>query len=90
MFTAVSPQVAKHLDGYTVQVVDRETVGYQDDSCHATVKVEFGPITSVYVDSLEIVCNENASDDRTPDRARIIGRIRSGMSFLGITFEIVE
>jgi hypothetical protein len=87
MFTATAPQRAVHESGYTVEVLDRNSIAYQDEKLHAVIQVEFGPITGLYVDTLDVKGREHDVSVSEEDRARVLSRIESGMQFLGIRFE---
>jgi hypothetical protein len=87
MFTAIAPQCALHESGYTVEVLDRNSIGYRDEQLTAVIKVEFGPITGLYVDTLDVRGREHEISVSEKERARVLSRIQSGMQFLGIPFE---
>lgn len=87
MFKAIAPQCAQHESGYLVEVLDRNSIRYQDEQLTAVVQADFGPVTGLYVDTLEITARARDTSFGEEDRARVLSRIEAGMRFLGIRFE---
>ena len=87
MFTAIAPQRAQHESGYLVEVLDRNSIGYQDEKLRAVVQVDFGPVTGLYVDTLEVSGRDHDVSIDDKDRATVLSRIEAGLQFLGVHFE---
>jgi hypothetical protein len=87
MFRRIAPQQAKHSEGYLVQIKDRYSIEYYDHAIIACVRAEFGAVTAVYPDTLEV--HEHGSPCLGPsqdERARIMARINDGLVCLGVPY----
>ena len=89
MFTAIAPQRAQHESGFLVEVLDRNSIGYEDEQLRAVVHVDFGPVTGLYVDTLEVRGRDDEVSVDDKDRAAVLSRIEAGLRFLGVRFERV-
>ena len=93
MFKKIGPQLAQHESGYSVFVADREHVGYRDAVIEVMIEADFlSGIVPLYYKTLKGKKGDAVFNSLTdPDMAQvIIRRIQEALTFLGITFELVQ
>jgi hypothetical protein len=89
LFLKISPQIVQHTDGYIVQVADRDSAEYLDESCQARVNVDFGTVdVGVYLHSM-VAKNRSGSEIvlSFSERAKIFERIVAGLGAMGCLVE---
>ncbi len=85
----VRPQKVQSTDGWTVASAGREVVQYEEGGRKATVGVDRGHPTRVYVDTLTWVDpdgRERPVDQ--PEREVILQRLQEGLLFMGAETEL--
>lgn len=88
MFDLVGKQKVRHDSGYIVEILDRQTVRYVDGHCSATMAVDFGPTTAIYVDTLTMTRNGVGDPGPPVDAETVRDRVVNGLHALGLTCDI--
>jgi hypothetical protein len=89
VFRLLAPQKAQDDSGAIVQVAGRDRVELLDpDGTVASIEVEFGPVTALYADSLEV--HSRGPEPVDPDRrVRMLERMLEGLQAMGGTYEVI-
>jgi hypothetical protein len=89
MFVRSAPQQARHSDGYIIQVGDRYSVQYVHGAITAEMAVDFAARTGIFPETLAVRNLDGGLVASTQkQREAIIARIKSGLNFLGIQYEV--
>lgn len=91
MYKRIVPQRVQHTSGYIIQIGSRYSIEYLDGDVTAEIKSDFGPITGIYPNTL-VLKNKNGERMSISDEERtlIFNRIKDGMTYLNINYEVCK
>jgi hypothetical protein len=85
MFTQISPQKVRHLSGFIVQVIDRQTVEYLEEKRSAFIEIDFAATTGIFEKTLS---NWKTGNDLVPmgemEKQTVLNRIVAGLHAMGL------
>jgi hypothetical protein len=91
MFSRLAPQKVRHSSGYLVQIASRERVELiERDGGEVHVAAEFGPVSTVYADSIKKF-DANGGQINLTDEQKVVllAQIKAGLEAMGGIYEIV-
>jgi hypothetical protein len=90
MFKKLAPQKAQHKSGYIVQTGGRYTLQYIDGDLLAEVDVDFGPVTTVYPESMRLQKSGTQVPVSPEQRATITDRMVKVLTFWNMNAQIQQ
>ena len=89
MFKKVTNQSVSHSDGYSVSVIDRETIEYMYNDFSVRINTDMTcKIIPLYKESVEFISDINQSE--LPKMDHILKQVQNGLKKMGLKSEIVD
>lgn len=91
MFVRLAPQMVRHSSGYLVQIASRDRVELiASDGAIVSVETEFGPVSAIYADSIEMLDADARPTSLTDEQKQtLLTQIKAGLEAMGGVYEIV-